>query len=276
MHYRPLIIAIALLALALLWHISLFRLGPKLGLVKLNFNKKPVMASYGIVAFVWIAAVIGAVTVLGRAEWRYAKLYLAVMAAMWALGVLDDILGTREVGGFKGHFKKLIFERKLSTGAVKAIGGGIVGLVAGWSLYSDDVLRLLAASLVIPLSANILNLLDLRPGRAVAVFFVGLGVTYIGALGSVQAAWIVGGVALVALVFARMDARGRAMMGDSGSNALGAALGLTIALNTGVWFQLGTIAAFVAIHLYSEKHSISALIEGNRVLRCIDHRLGVR
>jgi UDP-N-acetylmuramyl pentapeptide phosphotransferase/UDP-N-acetylglucosamine-1-phosphate transferase len=261
---------------ALVWHVLVFYLAPKLSLIKPNYAKEPIISSYGIISFAYIAATVGVLMLLGYAPMREGKLYLSVMAAMWALGILDDIFGSREVGGFKGHFKKLIYERKLTTGAVKAIGGGIVGIVAGWFISDGEIIRWIPAALIIPLSANILNLVDLRPGRAVAVFFLGLGVTYIGAHGGLAAPSIVGAIAIVTAAWGIVDSRGRAMMGDSGSNALGAALGVTIALNTGLIFQIVAIVVIIAIHLYSEKHSISKLIDGNFVLRAIDSRLGVR
>lgn len=266
----------ALILAALVWHVVIFRLSPKLGMVKLNFNKKPIMASYGIVAFVYIVAIIAALALFGRVKWPAAWLYLGVMGPMWLLGTIDDIFGTREVGGFKGHFKKLLFERKLTTGALKALGGGVVGLIAGWLITDGDILRWVLAAMVIPLATNTLNLLDLRPGRALAVFFCGIGVTCIAALGSLQAHWIVVAVVAVAFAFSLLDTRGRAMMGDSGSNMLGAALGMTIAINTNSIYQATAVAVFVLIHWYSEKHSVTALIERNPVLRSIDRRLGVR
>ena len=144
------------------------------------------------------------------------------------------------------------------------------------TISGGDPARWVTAALVIPLAANVLNLVDLRPGRAVAVFFGGLGVTCILALGRMPAPWIVGTVALVALAWGIVDSRGRAMMGDAGSNMLGAALGLTIALGTSLPVQIAAIAVFCAVHWYSEKRSISVLIESNRMLRAIDRRLGVR
>jgi len=243
--------------------------------VKPNFQKKPILSSYGLIAFPYIAAVIGVMTLLQRVQWHYARLYLSVMTAMWILGAIDDIFGNRDVGGFKGHFKKLLFERKLTTGALKALGGGVVALLAGWSIYGPNPVKWLLASAVIALAANTLNLLDLRPGRAVAVLFCGLGVTCIVELGHLIAPSICAVVAVFALLFGIADSRGRAMMGDSGSNAFGAALGLTIVLSAPMW-MLPAIAVFAAIHIYSEKHSISALIERNRVLRAIDRCLGVR
>lgn len=272
----PYVIQISTIIAAVIWHIAIFRLSPKLGLLKLNFNKTPIMASYGIVAFAYIAALAYSLSMLGYARWIDTKLYLGVTGAMWALGVLDDLFGSREVGGFKGHFKKLIFERKLTTGAVKAIGGGVIGVWAGWVVSHGDPARWVAAAMLIPLAANLLNLFDLRPGRAVAVFFFGLGVTYILARGSLVAPWIVGAFAAVAVGFWFVDSRGRAMMGDSGSNALGAAMGMTMALSTGLAFQFAAIVVIIGVHLYSEKHSVTALIERNAVLCWIDRRLGVR
>lgn len=270
------LIPIVLFITAIIWHIAVFKLSPRLGLVKLNYAKKPIIASYGLAAFGYIIAAVISLAMNKLAPWHYVKLYLIVMGAMWVLGTLDDIFGTREVGGFKGHFKKLIFERKLTTGAVKALGGGLVGLAAAWSIYHGNIAQLIPAALVIPLATNILNLVDLRPGRAVAVFFFGIGVTCIAVLVRMQAPWIVGAITTVTLAFAAIDSRGKAMMGDSGANMLGAALGLTIALNTGIFYQIITIILLVAIHIYSEKHSVTSLIERNPVLRNIDRRLGVR
>jgi len=270
------IVSITLVMVAMLWHIVVFRLAAKIGLVKPSFRKVEVMASYGVVSFAYMAAAVCSLAILGYADWTRAKLYLVTMGAMWLLGAADDLYGSREVGGFAGHFRKLLVEGKVTTGALKAVGGGVIALAAGWNISQGDLSKWLPASVVIALSANLLNLFDLRPGRAAAVFFLGLGVTYITALGRFEASWVVAGIALVALIWAIPDSRGKAMMGDAGSNSLGAALGLTIATSAGIVFQLVAIACIVAVHLYSEKHSISALIERNAVLRYIDTRLGVR
>jgi UDP-GlcNAc:undecaprenyl-phosphate GlcNAc-1-phosphate transferase len=270
------VILVVISLVAVLWYAAAFSLAPKIGLVKPNYKKIPIMASYGIVSYIYIAGVMIGLAHMRYVGWRDVLLYVATMGAMWILGIIDDIWGTREVGGFKGHFKKLIFERKLTTGAIKAIGGGIVGITAGYYVSGGEPIRWVLAAMLIPLASNILNLFDLRPGRAVAVFFLGLGVTCIAAGGHIESGWLVVAVAAVTLMFSVMDSQGKAMMGDSGSNALGAALGLTIALNTGIIFQISAIIVIIAVHIYSEKHSMSALIENNAVLRFIDRRLGVR
>lgn len=271
-HIIPAIVGLA----AVLWYAAVFSLAPKIGLVKLNYRKIPIMASYGIVSYVYMAGVMIGLAEMKYVGWKNVWLYVATMGAMWIFGIIDDVWGTREVGGFKGHFRKLLFERKLTTGAVKAIGGGIVGVAAGYFISGGSPIRWISAALLIPLASNILNLFDLRPGRAVAVFFFGLVVTYMAVGRHFESGWLVLAITAVTLMFSFIDSQGKAMMGDSGSNTLGAALGITIALNTSFIFQILAILIIITIHLYSEKHSVSSLIESNSVLRFIDRRLGVR
>lgn len=282
-------VVLAICVFAVAWHVLVCKLASRLGLVRPNFKKTPVMASYGLVEFPYIAAAGALLAGYAYVPSRYVIAYVCVMGAMWALGAIDDIWGSREVGGFGGHFRKLLCERKLTTGAVKAIGGGIVSLVAAYLIrpeVPDRFLpccplpipmwaRVLMAAATIALATNLLNLFDLRPGRAVAVLFAGLGVTCIVARGRLSAWPLVVAIASIAFIFGIADSRAKAMMGDAGSNSLGAALGLTIVLTAPCW-MLPAIAVMAAVHIYSERHSISALIEGNRVLCAMDRLLGVR
>ena len=73
-----------------------------------------------------------------------------------------------------------------------------------------------------------------------------------------------------ALVLLPYDLRENAMLGDTGSNVLGAVAGfwLVLALGpTGEALALGVLALFT---LYGEFRSISALVEGNALLRRLD------
>jgi len=282
-------LVLVICAFAVVWHVLVCELASRLGIVRPNFRKTPVLASYGLIEFPYIVAATAILARFGLVATRYAVVYVSVMGAMWALGAIDDIWGSREVGGFGGHFRKLFCERKLTTGAVKAIGGGIVSLVAAYVICRGSAVasipyfllpipfwtRVLTAAATIALAANLLNLFDLRPGRAVAVLFAGLGVTCIVARGRLSAWPLLVAIASIALIFGIADSRGKAMMGDAGSNSLGAALGLTIVLTAPRW-MIPAIIIMAAVHIYSEKHSISALIEGNRVLRAMDRLLGVR
>lgn len=191
------------------------------------------------------------------------------------LGVWDDRSPAAHTRGFRGHLRAL-FRGRLTTGAAKLLFGGLASLVAGFLVSLDNwhglssVPVVLLNGLLIALCTNFINLLDLRPGRALKGFFM-LGII---------AWWINPGTALLliplfaaAVVYAPLDLGARAMMGDAGSNVLGAAAGLALALSLGIEAKLAVVFILVAVHIYAEVASLSALIERVPPLRCLD-RLG--
>lgn len=205
-----------------------------------------------------------------------ARLYMIAILGFGLLGFLDDVFGSREVGGFRGHFNKLFIEKKLTTGAIKAIGGGLISVYLGHKTSGFRLPMWALDTAIIALAANVVNLMDLRPGRALFVFFVGLLAAAVLAMGWLSGPVVVMTVALAAAGVAHYDTRGRAMLGDVGSNVLGAVLGLTLALDTKVIAKLVAVAVFLVINIYSERRSISELIERHPVLKSIDSKLGVR
>ncbi len=161
-----------------------------------------------------------------------AAVYFMVTLGFGGLGLLDDLKGDRSVGGFRGHFRALTHGR-LTTGAAKALGGGLLSLVAGFLMnYPRPWGYALLAALLIALSANTLNLLDLRPGRCLFGFFVGT-LTLFGVLLSQQAlgaGFLLWAAVAFALILYPLDAGGSAMLGDTGANAFGAVLGVAGAI----------------------------------------------
>ncbi len=269
-------IGIVCIGLPFVIHIIVERHSSRLRLVRKNYKGKDIFSSYGIVAFPWIVGLCAVLSYFGFIEVKRAQLHLAVIGSMWFLGGIDDIFGDRKSTGFRGHFGTLLRHGKITTGALKAFGGGIVGAAAGYYLFGFEGSRWIVCAILLPFSCNVINLFDVRPGRASSVFFFGIGVTYIMVLGRISDPALYGMIIVVALVFWLSDARGLIMMGDAGSNALGSALGLAIVLNTGTIYQWIAVVLFASIQVYSELRSISTLIEGNRILRAIDRRLGVR
>jgi hypothetical protein len=129
--------------------------------------------------------------------------------------------------------------------------------------------RWLLAAGVLVLATNVFNLLDLRPGRATKAFvLLGAGL----AIGSadLRSLWALGLFAAPALVAGTYDLRERAMLGDSGSNLLGALAGLWLVLTLSGTGQLVALALLAAITLYGEFRSISVLIERTPGLRQLD------
>jgi UDP-N-acetylmuramyl pentapeptide phosphotransferase/UDP-N-acetylglucosamine-1-phosphate transferase len=182
------------------------------------------------------------------------------------LGLVDDVFSP-ESRGWRGH-GRAVLGGGFSTGALKAAGS------LGLALYSlagryDQAWRYLLAVAVLVLATNLFNLLDLRPGRSTKAFvLLGAGLT-IGAwdAGPLAAIGLLGFPAVALGVY---DLRERAMLGDTGSNLLGALAGLWIVLSLGATGQLIALALIALATVYGEFRSLSALIERTPVLRQLD------
>ncbi len=229
------------------------------GFVRPNFRQEAVVVGTGS-----LAVVVGAVLalVMGRLGAAHGTILAAAVLAFATLGMLDDQLGDRSAGGFKGHLAALSHGR-FTTGALKALGGGLVALLLAW-WWGGALWVVIAHALLIALSANAINLLDVRPGRALKAALPLLVVSLL----TSGASWagLVGG----AIALLPEDLAGRGMLGDTGANALGAGVGIGILAFDGVW-QGVFLVALIGVHLYAERHSLSALIDRHRWLRAIDN-----
>jgi hypothetical protein len=189
---------------------------------------------------------VGALIALGGARVP-ARVRLGV-AAIALLGLADDLWSGPE-RGFRAHLA-----RGSTTGVAKAVGIPAVALATT---------RSLRGAAVVSLAANGLNQLDTRPGRALKAFLAGAALVRGAAAGYVP----------IAVLLAPYDLREMTMLGDAGSNALGAVLGYgSVSKLTGRG-QILTIAALVALNAAGETRSLGALIERSPVLSHLD-RLG--
>jgi hypothetical protein len=214
---------------------------------------------------------------VGREQW--AALWLSW--ALCAVGLIDDVFGSGEVRGLRGHLGsllRLILRKpggRVTTGSMKAIvGAGVclaVGLwlsrpvpspVEGWSAWPG-----LLDGMLLALGANTINLLDVRPGRALKAFLALAVVCY--ALDSSTLDFL-GPLGLAALVYWPLDLSGRALMGDAGSNPLGAAAALGLCIALPVWGRAAVGAALVGLHLCCERWSLTELIQKTKALRWLD------
>ena len=160
------------------------------------------------------------------------------------LGFLDDAYGG-EARGFRDHLRA-----RRTTGVAKLVGIPLVGLLRT---------RSLSGALLFALAANALNLLDTRPGRCLKAYLL--------------AALPLRAPLGLAVLLLPYDLRERAMLGDAGSNALGAMLGLKSVERlhgTGRWAAIGALAGLTVL---GERTSLGRLIERTRGLRELD-RLG--
>ncbi|SBT38618.1 hypothetical protein [Micromonospora auratinigra] len=210
----------------------------------------------------------------------------ALLAGVGAggVGLYDDIVGARPeqkaAKGFAGHLAALR-EGRVTAGLVKVAGVGAAGLGAAALLAADPRVAahprrqragtfgrgvdLLLGAGVVAGTANLLNLLDLRPGRALkSGLLLGVPLTR-GPHGGIAA----GAVGAAAGLLGE-DLDERVMLGDSGANALGALLGVSLAARTGPLGRAGILAVVAALTAASEKVSFTQVIQRTPVLRELD------
>jgi UDP-GlcNAc:undecaprenyl-phosphate/decaprenyl-phosphate GlcNAc-1-phosphate transferase len=197
--------------------------------------------------------------------------WLPYLLGIVFLGFLDDALGSGAAAGsprgWRGHARALR-EGRLSTGAIKAIGALALAayVVSGRGLeswrYAADVVLLILAT-------NLGNLLDLRPGRAEK------GLALLGA-GLCLGAWTLAPIELLGiflgpiLIGAWLTLGERAMLGDTGSNLIGAVAGVWLLTVLGADARLIALALVLAVTIYGELRSISVTIERVPPLRWLD------
>jgi hypothetical protein len=191
-----------------------------------------------------------------------------------AFGALDDLKGSGKCRGLRGHLGALA-HGEVTTGAVKLAGIGAAGLAGAMLLRrpGESALDRVVNAGLIAGAANLLNLFDLRPGRAIKVATLSAGM-----IGAASAAAGSGprGIAAVAvpagaaLAVLPEDLGERAMLGDAGANALGAMLGVAAASSLGRPARAGILAGIVALTAASEKVSFTKVIARTPALNWLD------
>lgn len=236
-----------------------------------NYRKKAVANCGGIILTLTSFAVLAFISPFARKILvDYQDLlssFLFLILGFSFLGLIDDLIGGRETRGFKGHFGEL-FKGKLTTGALKAIGGGLISfyVVAG---FSENIFLQFLNAILVTLTVNTFNLLDLRPGRAIKVFLILGAISYLFSLA--YPVWIFWGIFLGSIVVLfKAELAEEIMLGDVGSNVLGAILGFTFVVNFNWKVNSLILALLVLLQLFTEKHSLTELIERNRILRWLD------
>ncbi len=195
---------------------------------------------------------------------------LAVGSAA-AAGAYDDLVAPRFESdadkGLRGHLNAARSGRP-SGGVVKVAAIG-AGAVAAASLLPGPrtAYTVVSRAALIAGTANLLNLFDLRPGRASKIALVaGLsGVLSPNPPTASVSAAITGSV--MATISDDLGEVG--MLGDLGANALGAAIGLRLALLPPGWRAVALVKV-VGLTLLSERVSFSRVIESVPALRRLD------
>ena len=233
-----------------------------------NYKKDMIPVSMGIVflPMLIINAIILAYFTTNFKDMLHIFIFLFGLVSMFFAGILDDIIGNRDVSGLKGHFKSLL-NGKLTTGGFKALFGGFIGLVISIAI-SKNIYDIVINTLIIALSTNLMNLFDLRPGRAIKGYLL-ISIVLLFTLGEYTRN-------LLLLIFPNViayfnqDLKAKAMMGDTGSNVLGISIGILFVMGYPLKVRLIWLAFLIFIHILTEKYSLTKIIENNKFLNFID------
>jgi UDP-GlcNAc:undecaprenyl-phosphate/decaprenyl-phosphate GlcNAc-1-phosphate transferase len=206
------------------------------------------------------------------AAWRQALAMAAGAAGAAAFGAYDDLAGSGDRRGFRGHIGALR-HGEITTGAVKLAGIGGTGILSSALAGGSPADVVINAGLVAG-GANLLNLFDLRPGRAIKVALAsGALIAAGGAVRAGRSAAPAGAAALppvaAALALLPEDLGERAMLGDCGANALGAMLGAAAA-GLPRTARIALLAGIGGLTAASEKVSFTKVIERRPALRWLD------
>ena len=279
MRWLPL--AISLATAALIAPALLARL-ERAGVVRENYRGAVLPAASG--TLIVLAAVLALGPLAGLEELADADALapevggaLVFVIGVAVLGLMDDLLGGRRPAGaaadpeaprgLRGHARAAA-AGNFSTGVLKAAGTvGLALFVLSGNGRSAGAYLVGAGVLV--LSTNLFNLLDLRPGRAGKVFVAFGAILTLGSQNTyaLRALGLFIGPALVLLPY---DLRERAMLGDTGSNVLGAVAGLWLIVALGPKGEAVALGVLSLFTVYGEFRSISVLVERNAVLRRLD------
>ncbi|AKT52780.1 hypothetical protein ADJ73_11015 [Arsenicicoccus sp. oral taxon 190] len=203
----------------------------------------------------------------------------AVLAAA-AVGAVDDHAGATSVKGLRGHLQALR-QGTVTTGVLKIVGLAGVGL--GTATVIDRsrpraggvaaVASTLLGGAVIAGAANLLNLFDLRPGRALKVVLLSAPLTAAGAgddLRGADAVRCAAAAAGASLALLPTDLAGDSMLGDTGANAAGALLGTALVARGGTRTRAVALGILSGLILASERVSFTQVIADTPWLDALD------
>ena len=234
--------------------------------IRRNHAGAPVTLAEGPIAAAGLLTGLVVERALGGPTYRSLAVALAGLGSA-AVGAYDDLYGTAQAKGFAGHLRALRAGR-VTSGMVKIAGVGAsaaaAALVLGRARGAGAVGRVTDLGIdtaLVAATANLVNLFDLRPGRAAKVLLLlGGGLLRAGSAPAV-------GATMGSLP---TDLAARSMLGDCGANGLGAAVATVAAERLPRPARLVALAGVVALNLASEQISFTTVIEQHPLLRALD------
>lgn len=190
---------------------------------------------------------------------------LVATALVFAGGLYDDLQPNRTRGLINQLSRGLHGE--ITPGLVKLMAIVVAACVAV-AAFGGGPTRMLIGVPFVAGSANLWNLLDVAPGRAIKYQL--LAAFAVLPLAGNAADGLLPAATGAAVGVAAFDLRERGMLGDSGSNVLGFVLGATLYPALPVWGLAVALAIVLAIHGVAESITLTRVIAGTPPLRWLD------
>jgi len=249
------------------------------GLVKPNYKNELIPAAGGLVFIVVLPIIMGIGLFFSFPGYTITNVTLLLLLTLGTgfMGFLDDQLGNNLNKGFRGHLKAFFQEKTLTTGGFKLFFGALIALFFSlgitkelqldfWHLFWLIILNFL----LVALSTNTINTFDLRPGRAGKFFLLGFVLISIFAHNFSTYFGLLIPLVTILICYLPLDLKAQIMLGDLGSNLLGAALGAM-----GCWMldlpgKIVFLTILLGLQFAAEKFSFTSLIEQNKILKSLD------
>ena len=235
---------------------------------KENYRQYKISVLGGIVLLASILASSSIIFLIPKFSDSYENSFalLFIVTGFAFVGLLDDLVGDKSKQGFKGHLSELIRGR-VTTGTLKLFGAPLVALIALSSqIEARGYLWVLVDVVAISLVANLFNLLDLSPGRTSKYAIVTLLVIAFAADTNEMIFMFLG------VIFASLigDLREKYMLGDCGSNVIGAIVGYFLIDSLDNSGAIILILISLTLNLASEFVSFSKIIQKIWPLKMFD------
>lgn len=235
---------------------------------KANYRGKAIPAIGGIVFIPILLIAVLLLLFLKRGNPYEYLYYLLLVLCMGFVGVIDDLMGDNRSKGLLRHFRSTL-RGSMTTGFIKALVGFLASCII--SLGSSSTLcQYIVNVCIIALFANTINLFDLRPGRALKVYFAFSLILFSFSLGRLDMVVPFLVLGLSAGLFIPYDLKEICMLGDTGANILGITLGYYSTILMGFAQKRVLLVLLVFVNVITERISITDLIEHNRLLSYID------
>ncbi|MCK8826610.1 glycosyl transferase family 4 [Natroniella acetigena] len=240
----------------------------KYQLVATNYAGKQIPLGYGILLVVNLIILlsVGINLRVYSTQVAGALLYLVIVAG--GLGLIDDYYGEQDQSsGLSGHVGEFISNSRVTTGLLKAVFISLIVFLLVTEVV-DSLVGIIINFLLVVLMTNFINLLDLRPGRALKGFII-VSAPLLLITTSLFDRLIIP-LLIMIMMMLPVDLKAEAMLGDVGANLLGSFLGFSLVFSIAESYKVIFVLLLIGVHLYTEKFSLTELIAQNEILNKLD------